>query len=1227
MSLLETVVKTLISLAAKPAIDRLKRQEEVVALLKKFKLAPDMPPSNFEGVYTYALIEYCYGMPEPIINFFRNEYIQSAFRRSFETGDTTYLNREADEIFRWNDETGALGRLDYDFRRDLAGFTAMFDAVVDRTRSPATVRSERKIEQYGKSLHIVLSELKQQINETRAVSDVQRLTPDPPTGNAAALEALRKEVREWFKAIGYRFETYELSTELQFTWIINVPARRRYDRIIVRGVAGEATAEDVDELATLVRTKSADEGWLVVPRRISAAAASMVIGTGNRVACYTLDSLIDQDADFDPYLQWLESEVQRRGIDTRYVQVGCKKDEVDPAGVVRHQSTYLSGDGGLEHYVETWLADSTMEHLSVLGEFGTGKTWFCIHFAWTRAQQYRQAKKRGLPRPRLPLLVPLRDYAKAVSIESLFSEFFFRKHEVNLPGYSAFEYLNRTGRLLLIFDGFDEMADRVDRQARINNFWELARAVTDNAKVLLTCRTEHFPEAAESRDLLSARLRASTQNLTGEPPQFEVVDILPFDDVQVRELLKHLTDDTTIDTIMANSDLLDLMRRPVMSELVLDALPEISAGGAVDIARIYLYAVRRKITRDIHAERTFTSTRDKVYFLSELSWEMLSTASMSINYREFPERIRACFGDAVREERDLDHWHHDMMGQSLLIRNSQGDYSPAHKSLLEFFVAYKFAAELGVMNSDFIGLIACEDGSSADNGAGVQWSVLGKLPNSNKHGVDSVSEFAVEPMAALVSSIGSAQLSPAVLELLLPMIDTKVAETRLADIIRNTRGRTSEETGFVGGNCASILARIDARSLCGQDLSGTSLRGARLDLFGKGEVDMTATNLAGADLSDTDFENVIFTGADLSLAKLTNSRYFGLNSSGFDSVLVQPSTGAIYASTVGGSIVSWVSSSRIGVDDPRVVHTASGHLREFEMVGAKWLIASTQDGQFYFYDTVTGALIEKVVDADGVTGVDQSNIEGFAVSYRGDRTLEEIHIHDFAGRRLGNVETGNRWRLGYYSSRLGKTFFLDYAGVIHALELGDGDTRLLEMGRIDFTELVAHEDVPFGDPIEFLRVTYSGELLWAVTSTNKVVAYDLTGERVAVVLFPEDETDLALSVGPFTQIKNWVFADKSSGIGTLVTARKLVAFQISDGQYLWAADNVAKSTSMAVVDAGSRCVVVDAFGGIEVRSARDGSIERVVCVNERFRDAKLASVVGVPDIVLMRLGVAGAITL
>ena len=69
--------------------------------------------------------------------------------------------------------------------------------------------------------------------------------------------------------------------------------------------------------------------------------------------------------------------------------------------------------------------------------------------------------------------------------------------------------------------------------------------------------------------------------------------------------------------------------------------------------------------KNIKEERTFTSLEDKLYFLCELSWEMLSTDRMSLNYTEFPDRIRRCFKQDVQEQKDLDHWHYDMMGQTM----------------------------------------------------------------------------------------------------------------------------------------------------------------------------------------------------------------------------------------------------------------------------------------------------------------------------------------------------------------------------------------------------------------------------------------------------------------------------------------------------------------------------------------------------------------------------------
>ena len=717
---LDLIISLLTAIPFGTLKDKFQRNETVIKLLKTFSLDPDAPPADFSGVYVYTLVEYGAGKPKQILELFRQKEIESAFRKAFESDSPAMLMQAGENYLNESALGQEIRDLGIDPRREFMAFAAVFMEVAKRTRTPGDVMMGNAIASLQKRLSMVLDRIDRLPTLEGIRTEFARLEaedyPALPAAESSNIQKskvfiLSQQVRGWFETLNYQFETYQISEDNYFEWIIDVPVRRKkYDRILVRGIAGEAGIKDISALRESVEKQRTDEGWLVTARRISRAARDEVEKAENRdLACFTFDELLDQDADFTAYLDWLETEITSRGIDTKYVPLACTKEEIDPDTHRKIGVSHYDGrDGWIEGYIDLWLDDPVKEHISVLGEFGTGKTWFAMHYAWLALQRYKDAKSRGLERPRLPLVIPLRDYAKAVSVESLFSEFFFRKHEIPLAGYSAFEQLNRMGKFLLIFDGFDEMAAKCDRQETINNFWELAKAVVPGAKVILTCRTEHFPEAKEGRALLNAELQASTTILTGETPQFEVLELEKFNDEQIGQALSFQTEAATVEKVMGNPQLLDLARRPVMTELILEALPDIEAGKPVDMSRIYLYAVRRKIERDIKAERTFTSLADKLYFLCELSWEMLSTDQMSLNYRGFPDRIRSLFGSIVQEEKDLDHWHYDMMGQTMLIRNADGDYTPAHRSLLEFFVAYKFAAELGVLAADFTELVAPE---------------------------------------------------------------------------------------------------------------------------------------------------------------------------------------------------------------------------------------------------------------------------------------------------------------------------------------------------------------------------------------------------------------------------------------------------------------------------------------------------------------------------------------
>jgi predicted NACHT family NTPase len=887
--------------------DKLQRNETVIKLLKKFNLDPEHPPADFSGVYAYALVEYGVGKPKPILSLFRQQEIQKIFRKALDQNNHSILLKEGEaflDAYALGDEIREFG---IDAHREFAAFATVFIEVAKRSRTPAEVLTNQQIG----SLHKRIENIQQRLDRLPTLEGIRtemaRLAAQdypalpaavPSTEKTCRAFVLAQQIRGWFETLSYRFERYEVWEDTYFEWIINIPVRRnRYDRILVRGIEGEAGIRDVAALRQSVEKQQTDEGWLVTARRISRAARDEVEKEENHhLGCYTFDELLDQDADFSGYLDWLEAEIKRRDIEKKYVPLACTKEEFDPITKRRlAASLYDERDGWIDGYIDLWLDDPVKEHISILGEFGTGKTWFVFHYAWTALQRYRDAQKRGLERPRLPLVIPLRDYAKAVSVESLFSEFFFRKHKLPIPHYEAFEQLNRMGKLLLIFDGFDEMAARVDRQEMINNFWELAKVVVPGSKVILTCRTEHFPEAQEGRALLNAELQASTAALTGETPQFEVLELEKFNDEQIRQVLSLQAASATVEQVMGNPQLLDLARRPVMTELIIEALPEIEAGKPVDMSRVYLYAVRRKMERDIKEERTFTSLAEKLYFLCELSWEMLSTEQMSLNYRLFPDRIRRLFGSMVQEEKDLDHWHYDMMGQTMLIRNADGDYTPAHRSLLEFFVAYKFAAELGALAPDFTELAQAQ--SCLNRSAIPQeytWSSYFRRQMDEAGRMVPIAplkRFVSESLVQLRNTVGQAPLTKAVMDLIVPMLELPQSsllrgeqEHPLLEILEVTRGKTEDEVGYVGGNAATLLVKVDKGVIENRELSGAVILGADFT-----DVRLRHVNFAQAHLTNSAFAKIF--GSVFSVAFSPDSKLFATGDANCEISLWQISDG------------------------------------------------------------------------------------------------------------------------------------------------------------------------------------------------------------------------------------------------------------------------------------------------------------------------------------------------
>jgi formylglycine-generating enzyme required for sulfatase activity len=475
-------------------------------------------------------------------------------------------------------------------------------------------------------------------------------------------------------------------------------------RMLVGCKEGEITSADVEGAAQALQGSGISNTVLISQVRVSPAAREKA-GSLDAVRAVTLSAFYRELIDFEPYVRRSVTGYEESELRTYYVDLGCFKLERDAEGQVAGRSEHKP----LDDYLDTWLEEKGRNHISILGDYGTGKTSFCRQYA-------AKLGRRWLADPdhhRIPILISLRDYAKAMNLEQLVTDFLVNRYAIQ-AGYEAFHRFNADGKLVLLFDGFDEMAQQVDYQTTVNNFEELARVVVAGSKVLLTCRTPYFRTSDEAWDLFSREYEAVPEAAMGrrpggmaegapeqplidlrDRPNFEIVHLLPFDDDDIRAVLQaRFPDDweSRWGQIEETYNLTELAHRPVLLDMIVGSLPEIAPDQVIDAARLYELYTDLWLERDIAIMRTFMSADDKRLFMQELALEMHRRDELSIHYSQLPERVGKHFG--LEKAHEIDYFAHDIRTCSFLNRDSEGNYRFVHKSFQEFFLAQWLAPRL-----------------------------------------------------------------------------------------------------------------------------------------------------------------------------------------------------------------------------------------------------------------------------------------------------------------------------------------------------------------------------------------------------------------------------------------------------------------------------------------------------------------------------------------------------
>lgn len=136
--MLDIAIKTIRNVAKSftpQIISKVQRNELVVKTLKELKLDPTQPPSDLEGVYVYALVEYGVDKEEPLLKLFREKEIKNAFWSAYTSNNPIGFFKKVDEFLDWNILGDEIRELGINIRSELEEFGKAFISVAKRSKS------------------------------------------------------------------------------------------------------------------------------------------------------------------------------------------------------------------------------------------------------------------------------------------------------------------------------------------------------------------------------------------------------------------------------------------------------------------------------------------------------------------------------------------------------------------------------------------------------------------------------------------------------------------------------------------------------------------------------------------------------------------------------------------------------------------------------------------------------------------------------------------------------------------------------------------------------------------------------------------------------------------------------------------------------------------------------------------------------------------------------------
>lgn len=680
-------------------------------------------------------------------------------------------------------------------------------------------------------------------------------------------------------SVDYSVKFSGAETDIVATPIGNPFSSKLYVEATIEYVDNTKYGKDVTKFISL--RESDPSGVFIIVSEKGFTADVRERAKSARIRTYTYQQFFKEFERFQPYIDHILS---NRDLEARSLE---------------YEEANFADDHGNEVATQWFMDWSTKKVVDnhwiiLLGEYGTGKT--CI----TEVLQYRITEKYlADPSGVIPIRVSLRDFSRQFDARTLIHHFLDHNRLGHIPIDFVFTLI-RAHRIVLLLDGYDEMAQFMNPRERRACLKTLADLSAEGARGVLTSRPNYFTVDEELRvfealyssfdnrtfhlglkdkalleeeasidrlvqEHILNRFERALKDLTPEQTESLVARKLIDDPVGrdiVLTILKKTFRDETLDSVRRN-----LSGKPVIITYLLEIVDEIKEDeekiDASELSewRIYALIIDKLMLRDYRRSPSVNplARRD---FLQSLAMRLSERGEGVAKQDLFVDLVSRHFKGDLRllssedRRRRVDELFDDMRSSATLTRTVGGDgWGFSHNSLREFFVA---SAMIG-------GLL---QGRPLSTSVPISPVMSGFVTSMHREKLQEVVEKFGELWGdrSAHSNIGS------YLSLIWPSL--RLSEGSGFDRLSGSSGKAlmldgvriegikfATEPGLSGKSIVGNGSEFSDTSFVGVDLHGSEFRDSILDSVSFVDCKLSGATFDGAFLFECSFINCDFTGA------------------------------------------------------------------------------------------------------------------------------------------------------------------------------------------------------------------------------------------------------------------------------------------------------------------------------------------------------------------------------